>query len=425
MAYVANSLVMVAIVLLFRYADFVTLLGGAEFHLGWIVGLGMVGSLLMRSFLGRAIDEWGPRAVWAGSLLLFSTASFGHLALSTCHGPAIYLLRIALFSAVAGIFGSAMTFISGRTSQDRMAELLGMLGTSGFVGYIVGSQLGDFLLAGPAVDRSQVVVMFTMAGLLALAAVPFALLATVGHPLRRNHRSRRRLPMLGLVRRYQPGTVILVGMATGAGLHLPGIFLRPFAAEMDIGRIGLFFSVYAPAAILTRVLTRRLPERLGLRFMILLGLSGVAVSQLLFLAVTSPWMLILPGIVYGFSHAILFPSAVAAASGAFPDRHRGLGTTFALATHDVGQLIGAPLAGLVVHYAAALGLPGFAAMFVTMASLTVLVAFTFAASPAPARLRSRHFRLAALPQPASAVVEGGTDEGDVRTPGTQPASSPA
>ena len=50
-AYMANTAVMVAIALLYRYADFVTLLGGTELHLGWIVGVGMVGSLLVRLLL--------------------------------------------------------------------------------------------------------------------------------------------------------------------------------------------------------------------------------------------------------------------------------------------------------------------------------------------------------------------------------------
>jgi hypothetical protein len=48
LAYVANLTVSVAVALLFRYADLVSVLGGSEWHLGWIVGLGMVGSLAMR-----------------------------------------------------------------------------------------------------------------------------------------------------------------------------------------------------------------------------------------------------------------------------------------------------------------------------------------------------------------------------------------
>jgi hypothetical protein len=56
-SYAANLCIMVAITLLFRYADFVTLLGGDEFDLGWIVGVGMVGSLAMRCAQGVGIDR--------------------------------------------------------------------------------------------------------------------------------------------------------------------------------------------------------------------------------------------------------------------------------------------------------------------------------------------------------------------------------
>ena len=43
---------------LFRYADFVTCLGGSEYELGWIVGVGMLGSIAMRIFQGVGIDRY-------------------------------------------------------------------------------------------------------------------------------------------------------------------------------------------------------------------------------------------------------------------------------------------------------------------------------------------------------------------------------
>ncbi|MHB8902161.1 MAG: MFS transporter, partial [Thermoguttaceae bacterium] len=142
-AYVANFLVMCSVALLFRYADFVTVLGGGELELGWIVGVGMVGSLLARLSLGSLIDRRGARRVWLGALGLLIACSAAHLLVSTCRGPLIYLLRILYCCSLAGIFGASMTFIAGRAPLARMAEMFGMLGTSGFVGTIVGTQLGD------------------------------------------------------------------------------------------------------------------------------------------------------------------------------------------------------------------------------------------------------------------------------------------
>ena len=67
LAYTSNALLLVAVALLFRYADFVTLLGGTEFHLGWIVGIGTVGSLFTRLLLGSWLDRYGTRLLWIGS----------------------------------------------------------------------------------------------------------------------------------------------------------------------------------------------------------------------------------------------------------------------------------------------------------------------------------------------------------------------
>jgi len=286
LAYAANTLTMVAVSLLFRYADFVMHLGGTELHLGWIVGVGMVGSLAVRAALGVGIDHYGPRTVWIASLALFSLSCFAHLAVTSCHGPAIYLVRIAWCCSVAGIFGATMTFVSSRAPETRMAEMIGMIGTSGFLGMVLGTRLGDLLLGTATIQRWQIQQMFLVAGVATMGSMAFVYLAT-----RDQTRSvpAKRPPLVELLRRYLPKSVLFVGIAMGMGLSLPTTFLRTYAAELDIPRIGLFFGVYAPTAVITRLLTRRLPERLGTTPMILTGIGGLVVSQFLLLLVDSEW----------------------------------------------------------------------------------------------------------------------------------------
>ncbi len=267
-----------------------------------------------------------------------------------------------------------MTFIAGRAPVERMAEMIGMLGTSGFVGMVLGTQLSDLLLGTETIQRWQVDRMFVVAGAMGLCAMAFVWGATRGElPPKR----RRRPPALWLLRRYFPGTVLLMGAATGIAIKLPNAFLRPYAEGLDIPRIGLFFGVYATTAIVTRVLTRRLPERLGLAPMILTGLGTIIVGQSLLVLVGSEWTLVVPGLVYGAGHALLVPSTIAAGSRAFPKRHRGLGTTVILSMFDVGNLVGAPMAGALVHFGAAAGLPGYPLMFLSMAGLLGLMGLTY------------------------------------------------
>jgi MFS family permease len=183
--------------------------------LGWIVGVGAVGSLLVRLSLGNAIDRYGPRRVWLLSLAVLAASCFAHLALTGCGDPAVYLLRISYCSAVAGIFGASVTFICARAPAARAAEMIGMLGTSGFLGIVLGTQLGDLTCGTPTIARWQVDELFAIAGALALCAMVFAWGATRDEAPRR---ARRRPPALWVLLRYNPGTVLLVGISIGVGL---------------------------------------------------------------------------------------------------------------------------------------------------------------------------------------------------------------
>jgi len=369
LAYAANVVLLTGVALLFRYADFVTLLGGSEFHLGWIVGIGMVGSMLTRLVLGSWIDRYGTRLLWISSLLLFAVTCFAHLAIASHTGVAVYLLRISYCCAAAGINGASMTFISTRGPTQRIAELVGMLGTAGFLGMTLGTLLGDFLLGSVVVQCEQVVAMFVIAGLLGMAAMPFAWAATRMEQGPHKTTKASSLSLIDLLRCYHPGFVLVVGVAMGMGLGLPTTFLRTYATELGIPRIGMFFTVYCVTAIITRFLTRHCAERFGTRPIILLGMSGMVFSLTLFLLVQAEWQLVFPALMFGCSHAILFPSLVAAGSSVFPRQNRGLGTVLMLATWDMGLLIGSPTAGAVLRYSEFAGLPPYPTMFLTIAGL--------------------------------------------------------
>ncbi len=377
LAYASNALLMMAVSLLFRYADFVTLLGGSEFHLGWIVGVGMVGSLVTRVAIGSYIDRHGSRQVWLGSTVLFVATCLAHLAIVSHTGIAIYLLRISYCCGIAGIYGASITFISARGPSERMAELVGMLGTAGFLGTVVGTLLGDLLLGSATVGHAQVERMFVVAAGLGVLSFPFAWAATRTE-MRPN--TAAGASILTVLRRHYPGGVLLIGVAMGFGLGLPNTFLRTYAAELDIPRIGLFFLVYAAAAIVTRVATRRWPERFGSRPMILLGTAGMVLGLLLFLPVRAEWQLAFPALGCGCSHAILFPSVVAAGSITFPDRYRGLAIILVLAAWDVGQVLGALSVGALLEYSESAGLPPYPTMFLTMAGVLALVGAWYAAA---------------------------------------------
>jgi MFS family permease len=366
LAYISYALLTSALALMYRYADFVSLLGGTEFHLGWIVGVGMIGSLAMRLTLGSWIDRFGARIVWLIATVAFAVICFGHLVITSYSGIAIYAARIGYCCAMAGAYGASITFVTSRAPSQRIAESMGMLGSAGFLGTVLGPLLGDAMFSLVPGNHLQIQLMFIVAGLLALISLPFAWGAS------RHEKPPK--PETGthswtLIRRYSSGMAMLMGVVMGMGLSFPGTFLRSFAADLSIPRIGAFFFVFSVSAFTMRIITRHWFERFGNRRMILLGMIGLAGSHLLLLAVHTEWLLILPAIAFGASQAVVLPAIMAAGSVVFPNNHRGLAMVLMLATSDFGQLIGAPLMGEVLHCSHGFGLPPYPTLFLVMAGL--------------------------------------------------------
>ncbi len=380
LAYASNTLLMVAISLLFRYADLVKQLGGDEWQLGWIVGVGMFGSLLTRLVLGTAIDRYGPRRIWIASTGLFTVACLGHLLVQSVDGPLIFAMRIMYQSCVAGFFGASITFVSRRAAPARIAEVVGTLGTSGFLGMTIGPILGDLICGAGDVTRERLVALFTLAGLLGAGSAVFGAWATRGDaPTVYPHHD----SMWRLLRQYHPGPLLAVSAAMGFGLGLPGVFLRTYAAEQGIPRISWFFLVYTPVAFGARMLVRKMPERLGIDWMIDIGMGAMVAATLAYLAVSSELLLIVPALFLAIAHALLFPAVIAGGAAVFPERHRGLGTTLILALMDVGTLVGAPLVGGILNAARLAAWPPYPTMFCVVAAVLSVILIAYAVGRKP------------------------------------------
>lgn len=375
LTYCANCALMMAIAVQYRYADFVKFLGGSELLLGWIVGLGMVGSLAMRLVQGVGIDAYGVRRIWLLSVVGFIVACLGHLLVESATGPAIFLLRVLYNSSVAGFFGATITYISRRAPINRIAEVVGTLGTSGFVGMVTGTALGDWIFGPGTPTADDLQGMFIASALLGVVSLFLSLAATWGHapPVRR-----RQPPLFWLLRRYHPGAVLATGVAMGFGLSLPTIFLRPYTESLGIPRMALFFAVYTGFAFSARLATRTWPSRIGVRPMILTGLVCLVLSVLLYMPVQAAWHLVFPAISLGAAHALLFPAVIAGGSAAFPVRYRGLGTTLILSMFDIGVLFGFPIVGAILYLSEGAGLPKYTTMFIIVAALLAAISVYYA-----------------------------------------------
>jgi MFS family permease len=364
LAYLANSALVMANALTFRFAELVHFLGGTESVVGDIVALGTLVAVMLRFSVSHLLDDYGTRRVWPICSLLF-IAGCGLSIVATQMMWLLYAARIAFFVGLTGMFACSMAHIQNHVPADRRTEIIGNLGSSGFIGIIVGSNVGDWILYLISEPRMQFLVLFGGAGLIGVFYLGVVLVLTHGE-----HREpRTKSPMaFHLMIRFWPGTVILAAMTMGLGVTATQTFLTRYATSQKIEGIGLFFTGYAISAFVFRLLVGNWSRTIGRHWMLVRGLLGHTAGHLMLAFVTQSWQFILPSIICGFGHALLFPAVVSLGSGAFPKESRGAGTAIILGFTDFGSLVYAPLLGRISDQL------GFQAMYCASSGIALLTA---------------------------------------------------
>ena len=344
-AYAANVSLVMANALTFRFAEFVSWLGGSEETAGTIVSVGIIGALLVRLVLGQAIDNYGTRRLWMLGCVVYAISSSMFLVLTDLGWP-IYLARLGFAAGIATMFTCSMVHIQNQVPANRRTEVIGNLGSSGFVGMILGSQLGDWIFRITPEGQPRFLVLF--GGTVVLGLVYLALVFI----LTRREVHKRPLPAPAvhrLIFRYWPGNVVLVAFMMGISLTVTTIFLTRFATSLGmINGVGTFFTGYAVTAFLFRVQTATWSRTIGRHRMIWLGLGGHFLGHGVLPFVTQEWHFLIPAVACGFGHALLFPAVVSLGAGAFPREFRGSGTTITLGFIELGSAMSAPLLGWVI-----------------------------------------------------------------------------
>ena len=343
LAYLANSSLVMANALTFRFAELVHYLGGTESLVGDIVAVGTLVAVLMRFSVSHFLDDYGTRRVWPVCTLLFITGC--GLFVFAAHAIwMLYLARIAFFVGLTGMFACSMTHIQNHVPPDRRTEVIGNLGSSGFVGMILGSNLGDIILYAVSEPRMQFFYLFGGAGLIGICYLGLVIALTYDQEIEKRTPS----PIaLKLMFRFWPGSVVFAAMTMGLGVTATQTFLTRYATSQKIEGIGIFFTGFAISAFVFRLLVQNWNRTIGRHWMLVRGLMGHIVGHLLLAFVSESWQFILPSIICGFGHALLFPAVVSLGSGAFPKERRGAGTAIILGFTDFGSLIYAPLLGRI------------------------------------------------------------------------------
>lgn len=374
LCFAANFAMVCANALTFRFAELVTFLGGSEMTTGEIIQVGMIGALASRLFLGQLLDRYGTRVIWAFASLLFVVSCLAFVFLRELNWM-IYAARAGFAVGVAGMSTGGILYIQNQVSHERRTEVIGNFGSSGFLGMVVGSQLGDLIFWLTGEGALQFRILFGAATGLAVLYFVLCLIVTHGDGHERPHETPH---IFRLMRRHWPGVIVLVAMMMGVNMSVATVFLTRMTTTRGLGGIGMFFLGYSLSAFCFRVASASWASQFGRHRLILMGLAGHAVGHVLLAFCHAQWHLIVPSLCCGFGHALLFPSVVSLGSGVFPRQYRGTGTTIVLGFTEVGVAISAPALGWLIDNCRARGVADpFVPMFFASAMTAVATGIVY------------------------------------------------
>jgi len=346
LVFIANLFLCAANTLTFRFAEFVTFLGGSESLTGRVVAVGLIASIVWRAFLGQAIDRFGVRNVWLFSTVIYLVGA-GLLVTTTSLGWPIYVARATFIIGISSMVATALSFVQGLAPPERRTEIIGTYGASGFLGMICGAQLGDYLFLIFPEGSLLFQILFGLTLILGAAHGLLAVFMTGSEP---HVRPSSTPPAHQLIWRYWPSSSLLVTTMMGLAIAISTVFLTRFATERGIHGLRVFFSVYAITAFTMRLAARNWSRVLGRHRLIVVALFAQMIAFLCLIPVSHSWHFIPSGICFGFGQALLFPCVVSLCAGAFPEQYRGTGTTLALSAIDLGTMVTAPAMGWLIDH---------------------------------------------------------------------------
>ena len=342
--------------LLVHFPGYLLELGANEVRIGLIVGVAGLATIVVRPWAGRVMDGHGRRLVIRSGTLMVAVSTLA-MAFITHIGVALIAARLVQGIGQAVTLTAFWTYIADRVPVANRAHGIAVFGISGLLPMGIAPAVGDLVLTTGWSYRG----LFLIAAGFSLIAFALSLFL---------HRSSvstgasttgfRAVLRSEALRPVWVATIFLSIAFTTAF-----VFVKTYAATSGLNSVGPFFSAFALAAIVWRLVFGGLPDHVGLKKVIGPGLAFFAIGLAIVGVSGGAGGLALGGLLAGLGHGISYPVVLAMATTRAPVGDQGTVTAAFTAVFDLVLFAIAPVLGLVI---ATFGYP---AMFLTVSAVVL------------------------------------------------------
>lgn len=334
-------------------------LGAPDSLLGLVTGFPTLAALLIRPFIGALLDRFGRKGIFLVGLVMMVTVSFSYAFFPFV----IALLAIRLLHGFGwGVASTATnTIASDIVPRKRFGEGIGYFSLSGSLALAVAPGLGIelFHLMG-----------FKSISYIATAILIIALLLAMMVSYKKGVKPEPGAKRAKLIERAAvlPSAIMFFITATYGAVVT---FIAIHSLEQGVQNIGLFFTVYAIALIISRPTCGRLVDRRGSAFAIVPGLLMLSSGLVLIAFSHSLWMLLISAICYGFGFGATQSGLQTIAVTEAPFERSGAANATFFVGFDAGIGFGSIISGTIATAV------GYGSMFLFYAIFPVIATLVF------------------------------------------------
>lgn len=336
---------------------FVENMGGDAVDIGLVMGVMPIGAVISRFFWGRWMDLAGRKKILLLSTLLNTGVLFLFLTVHSI-GPWIIILRILQGVAMGGYITAVWTIIADISPPARLAESLGIFGIAGMIALAVGPWGGELIM-----NRFDFEGVFLVSGLISAIALGLLLSLRESRPVTECETIRpsyRKTMARGVL------VILLITFAFAVSRAAFASFFAEYSRLQQIGSIGAYSIIYSGTTIFFRLISRKLPDRIGHARVLTPALIIFGTGIGLIAVIQSFPVFLLSAFLCGLGHCFLYPVLNALVVGKVHSCARGLATGLYINSFDIGIGAGSMLWGVVAQFR------GYHLMYI-LAGLTALI----------------------------------------------------
>lgn len=319
---------------------FLQKLGADLFTVGLIMGSASLAGILIRPWVGSALDRMGRRRLLVIGGLLFTAANLSYLGIHSA-GIGIYVVRLLHGLGMGILMATLFTLAADYSPPTRRTEGIALFGMAGHLSGSIGVLLGEQI-----VRHRGYPALFVVGALLAILSMVTSLFVREPqiHPFRVGSSGFFKISLSPAIRLPFVGTI-----AFGLSMTSYMVFLKPYAVTIGIGSITPFFVAYTLTAVAVRLVGSSWPDRFGLKQILSPAIISMTIGILLLPLWRNGFELIFSGMLCGVGHGFIFPILSVMMIGREREENRGSLMTLFTLLYDSGLLIGAPLLGWIAE----------------------------------------------------------------------------